>query len=240
MENALLIALSRQVVMERHLEVVANNIANASTPGYKGEQMMFVEYLAKTESGDTVSYVQDIAVVRDYGEGEMIRTGNSLDLAIHGKGWFVVDTPDGPAYTRNGHFSLDAQGQLSTTGGRPVLNADGAPIVFGAGETDVVFSADGTITTSAGDKGRIAVVAFEDEKALKKAANSLYVTDAPSRNIENPKVIQGMIEGANVEPIIEISNMITAMRTYQSAQQFIVNDDGLVRKAIDTLTAQQN
>ncbi|MDA0241284.1 MAG: flagellar hook-basal body complex protein, partial [Proteobacteria bacterium] len=94
MENALLIALSRQVVMERHLEVVANNIANASTPGYKGEQMMFVEFLAKTESGDTVSYVQDIAVVRDYGEGEMIRTGNSLDLAIHDKGWFIVDTPD--------------------------------------------------------------------------------------------------------------------------------------------------
>ena len=110
MENALLIALSRQTVMERHMETTANNLANASTSGFKGEQMMFVEYLAQDESGTTQSYVQDLAVVRDFGEGEFVTTNSPLDVALHGKGWFVIDTPDRRAYTRNGHFGLNAQG----------------------------------------------------------------------------------------------------------------------------------
>ena len=238
MENALLIALSRQVVMERQLEVVANNIANASTPGFKAEQMMFVEFLAQTETGDTVSYVQDLAVVRDFGEGELTRTGNTFDLAIHGKGWFVIDTPTGPAYTRNGHFSLDPQGQLTTSGGNPVLDSTGVPITFGAADNDIVISADGSITTSAGEKGRLNIVTFADEKALDKASDSLYVTDQPPVAATEAKVMQGMIEAANVEPIVEIANMITALRSYQSAQQVVVGDDGLVRNAIEVLTDQ--
>ncbi len=173
MENALLVALSRQVVMERHMQVVANNIANASTPGYKGEQMLFSEYLTPSGDGGTVSFVQDIAVVRDYGEGELVRTGNSLDFAIHGKGWFVVDTPGGQAYTRNGHFTLDAQGRLTTSFGQPVLSDSGTPITFTPEDTGIVVSADGTITSETGEKGRLAVVAFEDEHQLKKSGNSL-------------------------------------------------------------------
>ncbi|MFT5438813.1 MAG: flagellar basal-body rod protein FlgF [Alphaproteobacteria bacterium] len=239
MENALLIALSRQTVMEKHMQVVANNIANASTPGYKGEQMLFAEYLADNGNGETTSFVQDIAVVRDYGEGEMIRSGNSLDFAIHGKGWFVVDTPEGPAYTRNGHFSLDAQGQLTTTNGSPVLSATGTPIIFGAEDSGIVVSGDGTITTETGEKGRLAVVTFEDEREMKKSGDSQYVTDQPTTDAKDIKIIQGMLESSNVQPIIEITNMIAAMRSYQSAQQTVVEDSGLIEKAIDVLTNQQ-
>ena len=93
--------------------MIANNIANTSTSGYKGEQMMFVEYLAETETGETVSYVQDIAVIRDFSEGPLVKTGNTFDIAIHGKGWFVIDTPTGHAYTRNGTFTLNPLGQLA-------------------------------------------------------------------------------------------------------------------------------
>jgi flagellar basal-body rod protein FlgF len=240
MENALLIALSRQTVMEKHMQVVANNIANASTPGYKGEQMLFAEYLAGAGTGETTSFVQDIAVVRDYGEGELIRTGNTLDFAIHGKGWFVVATPAGPAYTRNGHFSLDAQGRLTTTNGLPILSSSGTPITFGAEDTGIDVSADGTITTPTGEKGRLNIVAFEEESAMKKSGDSLYTTDQPTKEAKNVKVIQGMIESSNVQPIIEITNMIAAMRSYQSAQQTVVNDSGLIEKAIDVLTNQQS
>ena len=239
MENALLIALSRQTVMQKNMQVIANNIANASTPGYKGEQMLFAEYLADNGNGETTSFVQDISVVRDYGEGEMIRSDNTLDFAIHGKGWFVVDTPEGQAYTRNGHFSLDAQGQLTTTSGRPVLSSTGTPITFGQEDSGVVVSADGTITTATGEKGRLAIVTFEEEAAMKKSGDSLYVTDQPTEDAKNVKVIQGMIESSNVKPIIEITNMIAAMRSYQSAQHTIVEDSGLIEKAIDVLTSQQ-
>lgn len=239
MENALLIALSRQTVMERHMETIANNLANVTTSGFKGEQMMFVEYLAQDESGTTQSYVQDLSVVRDYGEGEFVTTGASLDVALHGKGWFVVDTPDRQAYTRNGHFGLNAQGQMVTSAGHPVLNATGTPITFGPKETGIKISGDGSISSSAGAKGRLDIVTFEDENALDKASESLYITDAVPDKALDTKVVQGMIEGSNVEPIVEISNMIWAMRSYQAAQQVIIGDDGLLRKAIDVLTDQQ-
>ena len=114
MENTLYIALSYQTVMQRQLDVIANNIANVSTPGFKGEQMMFVEYLADAVGKDDVSFVQDIAVVRDYREGSFSRTANPLDVAISGKGWLEVDTPYGMRYTRNGHLQRDAKNTLTT------------------------------------------------------------------------------------------------------------------------------
>ena len=239
MENALVIALSRQTVMERHMEVIANNIANSSTPGFKGEQLMFVEYLARTAGGDESSYVQDLAVVRNYSEGKLVETGNKLDLAIHGKGWFVVDTPEQRAYTRNGHFSLNERGELVTPAGHPVLSAAGTPITLQPEDTDIQVSGDGTVSTATGIKGRLNIVTFENETVLDKASNSLFVTDAVPDNALNARVVQGMVEGSNVEPIVEVSNMIVALRSYQSAQEVILGDDGLLRKAIDVLTDQQ-
>jgi flagellar basal-body rod protein FlgF len=239
MENTLLIALSRQTVMERHMETIANNIANASTSGFKGEQLMFVEFLAENTEGETVSYVQDIAVVRDYGEGEFVTTSSPLDVAIHGKGWFIVDTPDRQAYTRNGHFSLNEQGQMVTSGGHPVLSATGAPITFGPNETGIKISGDGTISSSAGVKGQLDIVTFEDENALDKASESLFVTDELPTKALDAKVVQGMIESSNVQPVVEITNMIWAMRSYQAAQEVVKGTDGILRDAIDVITDQQ-
>ena len=239
MENALLIALSRQTVMERHMEVIANNIANSSTPGFKGEQLMFVEYLAQTADGQEASYVQDLAVVRDYGEGKFIETRNKLDMAIHGKGWFVIDTPERRAYTRNGHFTLNERGEMVTPGGHPVLSVNGTPITLAPEDTAIEISSDGTVSTAAGVRGRLDIVTFEDETALDKASNSLFVTDAVPNRALKAQVVQGMVEGSNVEPIVEVSNMIVALRSYQSAQEVILGDDGLLRQAIDVLTDQQ-
>jgi len=239
MENSLLIALSRQTVMQRHMETIANNIANASTSGFKGEQLMFVEFLAANTEGETVSYVQDIAVVRDFGEGEFVTTSSPLDVAIHGKGWFVIDTPDRRAYTRNGHFSLNQQGQMVTSSGHPVLNATGEPIAFGPGDTAIKISGDGTISSSSGIKGRFDIVTFKDEKALDKASESLFVTDAPPSKALDAKVVQGMIEASNVKPVVEITNMIWAMRSYQAAHEVVKGNDGILRDAIDVITNQQ-
>jgi flagellar basal-body rod protein FlgF len=238
MENTLYIALSRQMVMDRHMEVIANNIANMSTPGFKGEQMLFVEYLGQMDTGETISYVQDLAVVRDIGEGAFEKTGNSLDVAIHGNGWFVVDTPDGQRYTRNGHFALDQLGQIVTPEGHPVLNTQGTPIRILKEDTVVEIAADGSIATNNGPRGQLNLVTFPDDQALKKASGSLYSSDVPGERALKAQAVQGMIEGSNVQPIIEVTNMIWALRSYQSAQQLIEGDDGLLRRAIDTLTQQ--
>ena len=239
MENSLHIALSHQTVMQRHMETIANNIANASTSGFKGEQLMFVEFLAPNPGGEPVSCVQDIAVVRDFGEGDFITTSSPLDIAIHGKGWFVIDTPDRTAYTRNGHFSLNQEGQLVTSGGHPVLSNTGAPIEFGPDETGIKISGDGTISTSAGIKGQLDVVRFEDEKALDKASETLFITDEVPAKAEDAKVVQGMIEGSNVKPVVEITNMIWAMRSYQAAHEVVKGNDGILRDAIDVITDQK-
>jgi len=239
MENTLYIALSRQMVMRQHLDIVANNIANATTAGYKGEQLLFVEYLAETVDGQEVSFVQDLAVVRDFSEGELIKTGSPLDAAIHGKGWFVVDTPDGQFYTRNGHFELNRNGEIVTSAGHPVLSDKGLPIVIGPGETDVEISADGTVSSSAGVKGRLSIVDFPDGQVLNKASNSLYATDQPPQQALAAVVAQGMIEGSNVQPIVEVGNMIMALRSYQSAQEVIQQEDGRLMEVIKTLTDEQ-
>jgi len=186
-----------------------------------------------------VSYVQDIAVVRDFGEGEFVTTSSPLDVAIHGKGWFVIDTPDRRAYTRNGHFSLNQQGQMVSSGGHPVLDANGTPITFGPQETAIKISGDGTISSSAGIKGQFDIVTFADEKALDKASESLFVTDAPPSKALDAKIVQGMVEQSNVKPVVEITNMIWAMRSYQAAQEVIKGDDGILREAIDVITSQQ-
>ena len=238
MENSLYVALSRQMVMERQMEVIANNIANMSTPGYKGEQMMFVEYVGKLDTGEKVSYVQDLAVMRDYGEGPLSRTGNSLDMAIHGQGWFVVDTPQGQRYTRNGHFTLDQNGQLVTSEGYAVLDRQGQPIRFSSADTKIEISGDGTVATNAGPKARLNIVNFADEQQLQKQSDSLYSTDQPTQPALKAQVVQGMIEDSNVQPIVEVTNMMWALRSYQAAQQLIEGDDGLMRKAVDTWTQQ--
>lgn len=236
MENTLYIALSRQMVMRQQLDIIANNIANASTSGYKGEQLLFVEYLARTPGGEKISFVQDIGVVRDFSEGNFVRTGNALDAAIHGDGWFVVETPHGEFYTRNGNFALNQNGELVTSAGHPVLSDQGQPIEIGRGETGVEISADGTVSTSAGIKGRLNIVTFEEGQVLNKASGSLYFTDAPPDVALGAVVAQGMIEGSNVQPIVEVTNMISALRSYQSAQEVIKTENGRLMEAIRTLT----
>lgn len=236
MENSLLVALSRQMVMQRHMDVIANNIANAQTPGYKGEQLMFVEYLAPTETGETVSYVQDLALARDFSEGDMTQTGNPLDLAIHGEGWFVIDRPDGVAYTRNGHFTLNERGQITTTGGYPVLGTDGTPITLTVEDRDVEISADGTVSTPLGRKGRLDIVKFPEGAELTKDGETLFKTSAAPEPATAAKVVQGMVEHSNVRPVVEVTNMIWALRSYQSATEVTKGEDGLLREAIDTLT----
>lgn len=241
MENAGYIALSRQMVLRREMDVIANNMANLNTPSYKGQSMLFVEYLETTDSGEKISFVQDIGLVRNLTEGPMTATDNPLDLAIAGDGYFEVETPVGPRYTRKGVFQLNADGQIVTSRGQRVLGEGGQPITLPPNSTDVTITRNGTISTSQGPAGRLRVVRFENEQALVKLADGLYDADGQDAlPAEDAEVMQGMIEGSNVQGIIELTRMIETARSYANTGKLVNDEHERLRRAIQSLvgTAQ--
>jgi flagellar basal-body rod protein FlgF len=242
MENTVLVALSQQMVLRRQMDVIANNIANASTIGFKSERMLFSEYLSDIGDGQQLAFVTDAAVVHDPSEGALTPTGNPLDVALKGPGYFEVDTPDGVRYTRGGHFRIDADGVLVTADGYPLLDQGGSPILTLPGDIEITIKADGTINSESGEIGQLDVVNFENRSMLRKFGAGMY--EAPENVLPIPAVeadvIQGSVEESNVAPIIEMTRMISLLRSYQGAQQLADEQDRLVRQSIDVLANTQN
>jgi flagellar basal-body rod protein FlgF len=243
MENPSYIALSQQMALRRQMDVIATNIANVSTPGFKAERIMFTEMLAGkapypatlTGKRPGLSFVNEAGMLRDTSDGGMTQTGNTLDIAINGPGYFVVDTPSGPRYTRAGAFRLNQDGRIVTSDGYPLLDGQNRPISVRPGETRIEISTKGAVTTESGEVGRIQIAQFEHEQAMRKLGAGLYDTD------QNPiagdaEVRQGMIEGSNVKAVAEITTMMEVMRRYQSAQKMIDSEHELSRRAIEKLS----
>jgi flagellar basal-body rod protein FlgF len=248
MDNALLIGLSRQTAMMREMSVVANNLANMNTAGYKSQSMLFDQYLmpiASEQSQDkTLSFVQDYGQFRNFADGEIQTTGNPLDVAINGEGMLKVQTPQGVRYTRDGHLQLDATGQLVTSQGYPVLTASGGPITFTSEEGHITIARDGTITTtrdgisaSEQQRGKLALVTFGNMQSLKNEGENLFSTDQAEQPVTNPRIVQGSVEGSNVKPIVEMTNMMEVMRSYESAQNLVQAADDMRRQAISQIGA---
>jgi flagellar basal-body rod protein FlgF len=237
MENSLLIALSRQTTLRREMTSVANNIANMNTHAYKRESMMFDDYLLRSKGGDAIMgdklmFVRDVAQYRDQAEGPLEETGNPLDVAIHGDGYFVVETPAGNRYTRNGHFRLNEEGVLVNTDGRPVLTSDGDKIETQITDTRVEISRTGQIYTDAGAIGQLAVVNFQNPQELKKVSNTLFSSKQQPEPVEQPHVVQGKLELSNVQPIIEMTRMIDIHRSYEKAKSLIGKEDERIKKTL--------
>ena len=240
MENAQLVGLSRQVSLRRELEVIANNIANVDTMGYKSQSLLLKEEkLAPAKENSflrpdrPVSFVLDDGNTYDLNPGQMVTTGNETDVAIDGKGWFVVQTPQGERYTRNGSFAIDNQGTLVTRDGNQVMTEAG-PLVLQPGETNLTIAADGTISTSQGSRGKLRVVDFQSPKDLKKIGETLFSGNNP-QPATLPSLRQGQIEKSNVRAVVEMSRMIEVSRNYQAIAQWMAQADDLRRSAIDKL-----
>ena len=163
MENTSYISLSRQDAVRRQMAVLANNIANASTTAFKAERLMFAEYVGRTTQGETLSFVQDVAVIRDTSEGAFVNTDNTLDLAINGNGYFSVNTDSGIQYTRNGRLRLDEEGRIVTSTGHAILDEGGGEIELTGNEVTIDITPDGTISTENGVIGRLGLVRFANE-----------------------------------------------------------------------------
>jgi flagellar basal-body rod protein FlgF len=241
MDNALLISLSHQIASYRSMDVIANNLANVSTPAFQREEPTFQEYVtqvrpAEGQSGmQSLSFVQDAGIVRDLSEGRMETTNAPFDFAIHGKGYFAVQTPAGERYTRAGHFTLNDGGQLVTSNGDAV-QGDGGPITITPDDGEVHIAQDGTISGKNGQIGRIRIVDFSNPRSLVKEGASLYNANGQAPvSADHFQLQSGMIETSNVEPVVEISHMIEVMRAYQATATLTQTQEDLMRQAIDKL-----
>lgn len=212
------------------LDTVTNNIANAGTPGFKAEHLHFAMQDRKEASADgqSTSYVPSLMV--DYSPGGMEKTGNVLDLAIRGEGFFAVETKEGAAYTRRGNFTLNKNNELVTQSGDYVLDAGGKHIVVNG--DDLQVSEQGQIMVDGNTAGRLRMVAFDKGQALLSRGGGLY-TDPGSaglKTLDKPDLASGYLELANVQAIKEMVAMIDiqhSFETYQKAIQTIADLDRL-------------
>lgn len=241
-ENAAYIGLSRQMTLRRELDIAANNIANANTTGFKVEQL-----LVATEEGararnvgvqGPVSFVLDNGVGRDYGQGPMAQTGRPLDFALEGDGvFFRVQGADGERYTRDGAFTTNAEGLLTTEGGLPVLDQGGAEIVLDPARGTPQVSPDGVISQEGLQVGRLGVVRFDVLSVLSKGGDGLYANTSNAAPADAPdaRIRQGMLEGSNVNSILEITNLIEISRAYERTVKMIDQTNDLSRRAVERL-----
>jgi flagellar basal-body rod protein FlgF len=251
MENVLLVGLSRQIALARELEVVANNIANLNTTGYKADGSLFEEFLMPNAQARgfvgadrRLSYVQDRATWHNFAQGPLRQTGNPLDVAIDGDAFFVVQTTRGERYTRNGAFQINAQGELVTSTGERVVG-DGGPIQFQSTDSDVSINPDGTITVRENGnsridsaRGRLRLVRFDAVQRLQKEGANLFLAPAgvtPQDADPKTRVVQGAIEQSNVRSVAEMARMVEVTRTYTQIAGVLQQQSEMRRTAIEKL-----
>jgi flagellar basal-body rod protein FlgF len=243
MENALLIGLSRQTALRRELDVIANNIANLNTTGFKADGIVFEEFMMPAARGDgigsdgrRVSFVTDRASWHDLRAGAVQQTGNPLDVALDGNAFLAVQTPAGERYTRNGALKINAAGELVTSEGFRVLG-DGGPLAFQPQDKSITIGRDGSIATNDGPRGKLRLVEFAQASRLQKDGAGTFA--APDGVTPQPSTLatvhQGAIEKSNVRAVIEMTRMVEATRSYATIAQLLQSQGDMRRSAIDKL-----
>lgn len=238
MDNSGYIALTRQVGLLKEMQLVANNIANMSTSGYRSEATVFSEFVRKIPAaGKSISMTDSNGKVTDMSQGTMTQTGGALDLAIEGDGFFMVETAQGNRLTRGGSFSRNENSELVNYDGLRVLDAGGAPIFVPPDADPLAISQDGTISSGENALGQIGVFVVDNPGTLVREGNTLYAFEVPPPVAEEPRVLQGFVEGSNVNAILEITRMIEVQRAYEISQSFLEGEDERIRNVLRATTA---
>jgi flagellar basal-body rod protein FlgF len=249
MSNSSLVGLSRQVALARELDVVANNIANMNTTGFKADGSIFEEYLSPTARtgasvDNKISFVRDRGTWHDMTQGPTEHTGSPLDVVIDGKGFLVVQTPRGERYTRNGSLQIGSTGELMTTDGHKVVG-DSGPITMQPGDREISISANGTISVRAGTsiidtvRGKLRVISFDDAQQMKLTKDGSGTFAAPAGVTPQPelnsRIVQGAIEKSNVRGVVEITRMIEISRSYSQISAMLQQQSEMRTSAIGRL-----
>lgn len=236
MENADYTTLTRQSGLLREMRVIANNIANAATSGFRQEGVIFSEYVTAVDGASSLSMGQADARTTSFAQGTLTQTGGQFDFAIEGDGFFLVETPAGVRLTRAGSFTPNAAGDLVTPDGYRVLDAGGAPVFIPPGASDISVSADGTISTGGDPVGQLGLVQPLDAQSLIREDGVMFRTDAGFEPSEQGRILQRFVENSNVNPILQLTRMIEVQRSYELGASFLEAEDERVRQALRTIS----
>lgn len=243
MQSPSLVLLSNQEALQRSMDIVANNVANSSTTGFKREGIEFNTLLSRPDPDQPLKFVGSGTTYRDTATGPIQPTGNPLDLAIQGQGYFSVRSSDGKThYTRSGSLAIDTLGEIVTQSGLPVLSDGGQPITIPDTATDINVSGDGFVTVrvdngvNLAQLGKIGIVKFNNEQALESEGGGLYTTKQISAPATDSSVVQGSLEQSNVQPVTEMTQMIKIMRSYEQTTNLISQEGTRLTDAINKLS----
>jgi flagellar basal-body rod protein FlgF len=241
MDITISLAASRLLAQQRAMDITANNIANANTPGFRTERVQFSDWIdeksnvAGVPGGRGVVYTQDRATYRESQAGPLTHTANPFDLALTGDGYFTVDTKAGPRLTRDGRFGPMPDGTLADSSGNAVLDSNGKRIVLASTDTRVSIAGDGSVSSENGPLGKIGVVQPTDPMKMRAEGSTNFVADTPTTAVNAPGLVQGAIEGSNVQPVLEVTRMMDNERQFQFVTQFIQAEGDRQQQSIDKL-----
>jgi flagellar basal-body rod protein FlgF len=239
MQSSLYVALSGQVALQKRLDTIANNIANMNTGGYRAEEVSFASLLSKHGKTPTAFATAGESYISRR-TGEMVSTGSPLDVAVQGSGWFALRTPDGVAYTRDGRLHMDEGGALLSVNNYPILDAGGASIQLDPAGGAPTISQDGMISQNGAQVGAIGLFTIDPAARLSRSSNSSVIPDIPASPVldfTNDGIMQGMAEGSNVNPVLEMARMINVSRSFESASNAIQSSENSLQDAIKALGA---
>jgi|JI10StandDraft_1071094.scaffolds.fasta_scaffold28396_2 flagellar basal-body rod protein FlgF len=219
MSDGIYVAAAGAVAQSNALDVTANNVANASTTGFRAARVTFAEALSRARSPD-VALVGGLTPAVDLQPGAIATTGNPLDVALDGDGYFAVDAPGGVRYTRAGAFEVDATGTLRTTSGLAVRSADGGPLQIPTEATQISIGEDGAVSTELGPVGSLALATFAPG-AMRHDGGSLFTAAGAPTAGPPPRVVQGALEGSNVNVVRGVVDLVKVSRTYESLLRMI-------------------
>ena len=234
MENATYATLTRQSGLMREMRVVANNIANMATTGFRQEGLVFSEHIRRVPGEASLSMATGNVPLTSLRQGTLTQTGGRFDLAIEGEGFFMIETPAGQRLTRAGSFAPNAQGELVTPDGYRVLDAGGAPLFVPPDAPDLAIAPDGTISAAGRPLGQVGLVRPLDPLALVREDGVRFRADDGVEPVENGRMLQGFLEASNVDPLGQVARMIEVQRAYELGQKFLEAEDERIRNALGT------
>jgi flagellar basal-body rod protein FlgF len=239
MQSNFSVALSAQISLQRRLETIANNVANASTAGFRAEEVKF-ETLLSNASSTTVAFASAGQSYLSRASGELVRTDNLFDVAVQGDAWLGIQTPAGPVYTRDGRLKMTPTGELQTLNGYSLLDAGSSPILLDPNAGPPRIARDGAITQNNRTIGAIGLFMIDEKANLRRFDNSGVIPDRPATPaVEFSKVgmQQGFMERANVNPVMEMSKLIMVSRTFDAVSSSLKDSESSLQEAIRTLGA---
>jgi flagellar basal-body rod protein FlgF len=240
MQSGLYVGISSQIALERRLNTIADNMANMNTVGFRSTEVKFDEVLTKTQNeiGAKVAFVTQGNDYLSTRTGELQQTGNPLDFAVKGDAWFAIDTPAGQVLTRDGRVTMDEGGQLLSTRGFPILDAGGAPIVLNGAAGPPSVSADGTIRQNNQIVGQIGLFTADISQGFTRFDNSGVIpVDEPQAVVDaaNTSIVQGYVEGSNVNGIREMTQLIQVNRAFEGMSSLMRDSESALDDAIRVL-----